>query len=110
MSETIRELIAELSAIENQDQPIISKYFLAENFEYADGTPTPSPKKFEDFIVMELTSYDDIWESSYDLLNNLIYEFMRQFVCNECDEPISDLERAGNDGVCDSCQQLEESE
>jgi hypothetical protein len=76
MAQSVRELIAELSEIENQDQPIISKYFLAKNFEYADGTPNPSPKKFEDFIVMELTSYDDVWESSYDLLNDLIYDYM----------------------------------
>ena len=83
MAQSVRELIAELSEIENQDQPIISKYFLAEDFEYADGTPTPSPKKFEDFIVMELTSYDDVWESSYDLLNDIVYEFMVREETNE---------------------------
>jgi hypothetical protein len=29
-------------------------------------------------------------------------------MCEDCDEPLSSLERAGNDGLCDSCQQLKE--
>lgn len=78
MAKTIRELIAELSTIENQEQPIIYEYLLAENFEYADGTPSPTPKQFGKVIDKELSSQDFIFANGYELLNDIVYDVMRQ--------------------------------
>ena len=72
MAMTIKEFIAELSAIENQDQPIASNYWLAEDFEFADGeTATPTPEQFG--VIISRMSLDDI---SYEELNDSVYYFM----------------------------------
>jgi len=71
MSRTIRELIAELSAVENLDQPIVALWSLAEDFEFADGTPTPTPEQFGK-IIAEIT-LDDV---TYAELNDIVYYAM----------------------------------
>jgi hypothetical protein len=77
MAQTIKELIAELSAIENQDQPIISAYWLADLFEFADGeTATPTPEQFGK-IIDELEGAD-LFSDPYDLINDSVYYFMSQ--------------------------------
>jgi hypothetical protein len=107
MPQSVRELIAELSAIENQDQPIIYALWLAKDIEYGNGLQ-PTPEQFSKAIE-ELVGYDLFTEPTETIVD-VVYEVMRESMCSNCDEPISSLERAGNDGVCDSCQQLEESE
>jgi hypothetical protein len=107
MAQTVRELIAELSAIENQDQPIMFEGYLAEHFEFADGTPSPTPKQFGEIID---NLVPNMFGGVYAELDEAVYDYMLDFTCNECQDPISSLERAGNNGMCDSCQQLEESE
>ncbi len=104
-AKTIKELIAELSAIENQDQPVMYEYYLAEQFEFADGVLTPTPEQFGE-IINELVP--DMFSEVYGELNDIVYEHMSSLTCYECQEPTSKLEKAGNDGLCDSCQQLEE--
>jgi hypothetical protein len=107
MAQTVRELIAELSAIENQDQPIIFEGYLAEHFEFGDDKPTPTPEQFGEIID---SLVPNLFSEVYSEINDVVYDYITSLMCYECDEPISKLERAGNDGLCDSCQQLEESE
>jgi hypothetical protein len=101
MSRTIRELIAELSAIENLDQPIVALWSLAEDFEFADGTLTPTPEQFGE-IIAEIT-LDDV---TLDELNDLVYEFMSGLCCNECGEPCSEQEIENHEGLCMDCNEL----
>jgi hypothetical protein len=101
MSRTIRELIAELSANENLDQPIVAQWSLAEDFEYADGTPTPTPEQFGE-IIAEI-EYGDV---TYDELNDIVYEVMRKFVCSQCDEPCSKQEIENHEGLCMDCNEI----
>jgi len=102
---TVKDMIAELSKIENQDQPIICPFWLAETIEFGNGI-TPTPEQFGK-AVKELEGYDLFSEPS-EVISDVVYEVLREFMCSECDEPISSLERVGNDGLCDSCQQLSE--
>lgn len=83
MSRTIRELIAELSAIENLDQPILFEYLLAENFEYADGTPSPTAEQFGEVIDKELSRQDFIFANGYEVINDIVYEVMAREETNE---------------------------
>lgn len=103
MSRTIRELIAELSANENQDQPVMYEYYLAEQFEFADGTPSPTSEQFGEIIdSLVPTMFSEV----YSELNDIVYEVMRKFVCNDCDEPISKQEIENHDGLCMDCNEL----
>lgn len=73
MSRTIRELIAELSANENLDQPIVAVLYIASDFEFADGeTATPTPEQFGKVLENFYIDYDSI----YNELNDSVYEFM----------------------------------
>jgi hypothetical protein len=102
---TVKDMIAELSKIENQDQPIICPFWLAESIEYGNGL-APTPEQFSK-AIKELDTYDLFSEVS-EVISDVVYEIMWKSMCEDCDEPISNLERAGNDGLCDSCQQLKE--
>lgn len=68
---TIAEVVAELSAITDQNQPIAFAYFLAENFEYYDkGTPTQ-----EEFAkaITDLDSTD--WQlEPTAIINDFVYD------------------------------------
>lgn len=76
MATTIKQLIAELSAIENQDQPVMYEYYLAEAFEFADGeTDTPTPEQFAKIIDEEL-SEADLFDEPYNIINDTVYDFM----------------------------------
>jgi hypothetical protein len=103
---TVKDIVEQLSAIENQNQPIICAYWLAETFEFADGTPSPMPEVFGK-VAKVLENYDLFSEVS-EVINDEVYEHMREFMCEDCEEPLSALEKAGNDGLCDSCHQLRE--
>lgn len=73
MSRTVRELVAELSAIENLDQPIMYEYYLAEQFEFADETPTPTPEQFGEIIDnLDPTMFSQV----YSELNDIVYYAM----------------------------------
>ena len=68
---TIAEVITELSAIADQNQPIAFAYWLAENFEYYDkGTPTQ-----EEFAkaITDLDSTSWLDEPS-SIINDFVYD------------------------------------
>jgi hypothetical protein len=103
---TIKDIVEQLSAIENQDQPIICAYWLAETMEFGNGV-APTPEVFGK-VAKVLEEYDLFSEVS-EAIRDEVYEHMREFMCEDCEEPLSALERAGNDGLCESCQQLKEN-
>jgi len=102
---TVKDVVEQLSAIENQDQPIICAYWLGADIEYGNGL-APTPEVFGKVATI-LEGYDLFSEVS-EVISDEVYEHMREFMCEDCDEPLSSLERAGNDGLCESCQQLKE--
>jgi|688.fasta_scaffold707930_2 hypothetical protein len=81
---TIRQAIEELSDIENQDQPVVIVWYLADDFEYADGTPSPSPEQFGEALKDAYLSSDELAEE----INDILYDFM----LNEEDEDEDDEE------------------
>lgn len=68
---TIAEVVAELSAITDQNQPIAYAYWLAENFEYYDkGTPTQ--EEFAKAITdLETTEWD---LEPTAIINDFVYD------------------------------------
>ena len=70
------------------------------------------PNKISEFQYLVLDNLSDSERYLYinAVMNSedLTYWERDYLVCEDCNEPISSLERAGNDGVCDSCQQLKE--
>jgi len=101
---TVKDMIAELSKIENQDQPIICSFWLAETIEFADGTPNPTIEVFSK-VVKELENYDLFSEPS-EVISDLVYEVMRDSVCSQCDEPCSKQEIENHEGLCMDCNEL----
>lgn len=76
MATTIKDIIAELTAIENQDQPVIFAYWTADLFEFADGeTATPTPEQFGEIIDEGLRGAD-LFSDPYDIINDTVYDFM----------------------------------
>lgn len=74
---TIKDLIKQLSEIENKDQPVIFQYFLAEHFEFsdADESYTATEKQFAQVAedLDEASLWDDARETINDYLFGLIY-------------------------------------
>jgi hypothetical protein len=71
---SVSDLIAQLNTIEDKEQPIIFQYWLAEDFEFYDGTGTPTQEQFD--IVADDLHPDHLWEdarvSVLDALNDLL--------------------------------------
>jgi hypothetical protein len=63
MATTVKELIKYLSTIENQEQPVIYQYYLAEHFEVSD-------KKFGK-AVNDL-DHESLWDEAYETLNDYL--------------------------------------
>ncbi len=85
MATTIKEIIAELSAIEDQDQPVIFAYWTADLFEFADGeTETPTPEQFAEII--EEISEEDLFSDPYNIINDIVYDFMSKLNEEEDEE------------------------
>jgi len=72
MAMTIRDFIEQLSKIEDQDQPVFSVWWTAEDFEYGDDTPTPTPEQFDK--ILDNTSFD--WTELSEQVNDSVYYFM----------------------------------
>jgi len=86
MATTIRDIITELSEIEDQDQPVIFAYWTADLFEFADGeTATPTPEQFAEIIDDGLRGAD-LFSDPYDIINDTVYEFMSRLNNEEEEE------------------------
>jgi hypothetical protein len=69
---TIRELVAELSAIPDQDQPVIYAYWLAENFEFAFDGLSPTKEQFAEAIEdLETTA---IFDEPSQIINDFVFD------------------------------------
>lgn len=100
---TIKEIIAELSEIENQDQPIIVAYWLADLFEFGDGTPSPTTKEFGEIIETSIAG-QDLFSEAYDAINDSVYDFMLHFgTCDTCETHYDLSSRDGRCGDCGEC-------
>ena len=100
MAQTIKQLIAELSAIENQDQPVFALYWQAENFEFGDGKPTPTPEQFGEILD---TNYFD-WTELSEQINDSVYEYITKIICDACYEVKDKDELERNHGLCEGCK------
>lgn len=73
---SVSDLIAQLNTIEDKDQPIIFQYWLAEDFEFYDGTGAPSQDQFGE--VADELHPDYLWEDARlaikDALNDLLID------------------------------------
>lgn len=70
----MRELVAELTAIPDQDQPIISAYWIAENFEYAFDGLSPTKEQFAEAIEdLETTA---IFDEPSEIINDFVYDVL----------------------------------
>jgi hypothetical protein len=63
MATTVKELIKYLQTVENQDQPVIYQYYLAEHFEVSD-------KKFSK-AVDDLDD-ESLWDEAYQTLKDYL--------------------------------------
>lgn len=71
---TVKQLIEQLQAIEDQDQVVIFQYYVREDFEYADNT------EFTDEVFEEVADWAvrvDVWEDAMMALNDRIYELAK---------------------------------
>ncbi len=68
---TVKSLIEQLSEIEDKDQSIIFQYFLAEHFEFSDGTPSPTAEQFDE-AVDDLDD-ESLWEEAHETVNDYLY-------------------------------------
>jgi hypothetical protein len=68
---TVKDLIEQLSEIENKDQSIIFQYFLAEHFEFSDGTPSPTAEQFDK--VAEDLDHESLWDDAHETVNDYAY-------------------------------------
>ncbi|NBW11603.1 MAG: hypothetical protein EBR82_26590 [Caulobacteraceae bacterium] len=100
MAQTVKQLIAELSKIENQDEPIFALYWQAWNFEFGDGKPTPTPEQFGE--ILDTSSFD--WTDLSDQINDSVYEYITKLVCSECYEVTDKDELERNYGLCAGCK------
>lgn len=74
MAMTIKEFIAELSKIENQDQPIFAVWWTADDFEFGDDTPTPTTKQFDE--ILNNNSFGSEVSLLAEQVNDSVYYFM----------------------------------
>jgi hypothetical protein len=72
---TVANLIAQLSEIEDKEQPIAFQYYLAEHFEFEDlGSPTP-----EQFAkAVELANYGEGYSEQAEALNDTLFDLMSE--------------------------------
>jgi hypothetical protein len=82
MATTVKEFIAELSKIENQDQPIFSVWWVADDFEYGDDTATPTPEQFDE--ILNNNSFDSA--ELAEQVNDSVYYFMSRLNNEEEEE------------------------
>lgn len=68
---TVKSLIEQLEKIEDKDQSIIFQYFLAEHFEFNDGTPSPTAEQFEEMI--DNLDDESLWEEAHETINDYLY-------------------------------------
>lgn len=102
MAQTIREFIKQLSEIENQDQPIMAVWWIAEDFEFGDGTPNPTPEDFGKAVADRNFEWTDLAEQ----INDSVYDIMREF--GECDTCEARYELSSRDGRCGDCGECAE--
>lgn len=69
---TVKDLIEQLSKIEDQDQPIIFQYWVAEDFEFNDGSGTPTQEQFAE--VADDLYPDTLWEDAREIVNDALYD------------------------------------
>ena len=82
---TVKDLISQLEQIEDKDQSIIFQYFLAEHFEFNDGTPSPTAEQFDE-AVDDLDD-ESLWEEAHETVNDYLYGLVSS---NEEDEEEED--------------------
>jgi hypothetical protein len=82
MATTVKEFIAELSKIENQDQPIFSVWWVADDFEYGDDTATPTPEQFDEILNNNIFDSAELAEQ----VNDSVYYFMSRLNNEEEEE------------------------
>lgn len=71
---TVKDLIEQLSKIEDQEQPIAFQYWIAEDFEFHDGKGTPTQEQFEEAI--DSLHPDSLWDDAREIINDAVYEVM----------------------------------
>lgn len=72
MATSVKQLIEQLQAIEDQDQPILFQYYLREDFEYGDDETTVSDEAFLNAI--DRVERTDGWEDARSYINDVVYE------------------------------------
>jgi hypothetical protein len=68
---TVKDLISQLEQIEDKDQSIIFQYFLAEHFEFADGTPSPTAEQFDQ--TADDLDHESLWDDARETVNDYVY-------------------------------------
>jgi len=73
--QTIRELVAELSAIPDQDQPVICAYWITENYEFGSVSGDllrPTQEQFAEAIEdLETTA---IFDEPSQIINDFVFD------------------------------------
>lgn len=82
---TVKDLIEQLSEIEDKAQPIVFQYWLADDFEFHDGKGSPSQEQFAEAV--DGLHADSLWEDAREIINDEVYEVVsRDFVEEDEDE------------------------
>lgn len=68
---SIQDLIDQLNQIDDKDQSIMFQYYLAEHFEFSDGTPSPTAEQF-DQVVDDLDD-ESLWADAHETINDYLY-------------------------------------
>lgn len=69
---TVKDLIEQLSEIADKDQPIIFQYWVAEDFEFHDGSGTPTQEQFAE--VADDLHPDSLWDDAKTIVNDALYD------------------------------------
>jgi hypothetical protein len=70
---TVANLIAQLSEIENKEQPIIFQYFLAEHFEFSDLGEVRQPTLEQFDQVADALDHESLWDEARETINDYAY-------------------------------------
>jgi hypothetical protein len=62
---TVKELIKQLQEIEDQNQPIIFQYYIAEHFIDPETNDNLEPERFE-IVAENIERIDGLWEDIYE--------------------------------------------
>ena len=68
---SIQDLIDQLNQIDDKNQSIMFQYYLAEHFEFSDGTPSPTAEQF-DQAVDDLDD-ESLWDDAHETINDYLY-------------------------------------